>query len=446
MPVVRENELEASIENEVIHDPPFNARFPSAGEMWPEGIPKTVKRNGKDIAVIPFVYMIQGPNVVCGKMAQGLENSPIRRIFSLLFKEPDKNECNKESHYIVNKNTTWATGRNRLLEHVLEWSQKNKVVFDRFVFLDDDVLSMLTSNTHENKWGVYEKLVAQSTAPVMGFQLWCNEYALNPTLTYKCGNVDAMFNVFHRSVIGSFGIAPPYFAGLDHFDWNFSQLIINWMTMILGMHVRQFFIGHRSPLYLDMGLNKHTHKRAPHHFEMVFENFRDLFNVTSDVGSKLQKIVGGLSREKLDLWYPKSVCGTASKDYMTQRQIMTDVFFTQHLNKTHPIVTYTLNWRKRHRPVLDWINEDITTPFVPFYPCKTAQPGEIRIKAPAPVAVPSTVFSKSSMKQSTLSTTPVPSISEKEYNDWNWIGIFQLFSIIGVVVLYYRMKTKKRIN
>lgn len=137
---------------------------------------------------------------------------PDDKLCLLTFKQPADNA-------IFLPNSTWTTGRNALLQAVLDKAAKGEV-YDYYIFLDDDLI--WTSGSFQE----FEDRL-EASKPLIAFP-HMRGYAYTPvTFMY-----DACFNAFHKDVIFKTDLLP-YVADFDHISWWYSQFIVIYKTLYM---------------------------------------------------------------------------------------------------------------------------------------------------------------------------------------------------------------------
>lgn len=110
-------------------------------------------------------------------------------------------------------NSTWTTGRNRLLEEAKKMA-KNGIVYDYYIFCDDDIIFL------NGSWKTLEdKLMIEN--PMIGYP-HMNNYPYDSTTPFM---FDACLNAFSKHAIFNTDLLP-YIDTYDAYSWWYSQLIL----------------------------------------------------------------------------------------------------------------------------------------------------------------------------------------------------------------------------
>jgi hypothetical protein len=178
-----------------------------------------------------FLYLVQTD----GNLPSHYADIPNENadILYLSYKEPIEG-------YIHFPNSTWTTGRNRLLEE----ARNSKHQYLYYIFLDDD-LEFIQGN-----WRYFEEMLLKYM-PAISTSVSYNEN-LNPNLEAQVVySYDAMFNAFHRDVFFD-DLLLPYIDKFDDVCWYESQLIFIHISAILyPNHILQFN-------YVEVDNSKHN--------------------------------------------------------------------------------------------------------------------------------------------------------------------------------------------
>jgi len=158
-------------------------------------------------------YLIQGS-------ARLLKNFPFPRSNDIFIASYDEPLSIDGAKTIYVPNTSWAEGRNTLLDTALK---KNK--YDYFVFCDDDV-SFLSGSffSFEQALRVYKPLVGVPRTPASEMFV----PTISDTSVQRANIFDQQFIALHKKLIGKVGIAP-LVTEYDNVSWHITCEIFNYL-------------------------------------------------------------------------------------------------------------------------------------------------------------------------------------------------------------------------
>lgn len=181
----------------------------------------------------PFLYLVQGRGRLPAHYTE-LE-SDRSDVIHLTWGEP-------VGEAIYHPGSTWAEGRNRLLEEALVRPERPLY----YILLDDDV------EFEKGGWRLFEdELLTYRPAvaapfyplydavvdPVPGVEAYPPRPGTDAQTAFWH---DAMYAAFHRDVVAD-GLLLPYYTGMDHISWPISQWFVIFLARVLySGHVLQF--------------------------------------------------------------------------------------------------------------------------------------------------------------------------------------------------------------
>jgi hypothetical protein len=161
---------------------------------------------------LKYIYLIQGKR---SEVINSLKLIPKKRLCICLTYDIEINDnLNDDIKFLFKPKTTWAEGRNILLDFVLS---KN-YYFEYLIFLDDDVLFATGSfSVFEYLLKKYKPLVA---IPLSNVILESNRYNNKLEIQHPIG-MDQIVQAYNKQVINE-NIILPYITKFDNLSWWYS--------------------------------------------------------------------------------------------------------------------------------------------------------------------------------------------------------------------------------
>lgn len=213
-----------------------------------------------------FLYLVQTP----GKIPEIYDYLKSKKIVLLSFKE------NTEETDIFFPGSTWTTGRNKLREHVIS---KN-MVFDYYIFLDDDVQFEEMSqeegfNKFEEMVNIYKPEICVPKLQLFYDNLFDNN--INSTVTTIF--YDAIYSCFsHKMLLNN--IIFPYDDTFDKNSWWISQYILFMLCSLLNIDIL---------LFRNINISNTQHNEYPRSMEKSNEAQEHVFKKLSDLNIQFDK-------------------------------------------------------------------------------------------------------------------------------------------------------------
>ena len=166
-------------------------------------------------------------------------------------------------------NSTWNTGRNRLLKEAFLMGE-----YDYYIFMDDDLVFSDSNKTKESPFRIFEKFLLESK-PAVGItngswhqEIFCPENELCSPHYY-----DACFNAFRKDTLE---ILLPYCENYDDISWWWSHAILYTVGGLLyeGGHIQNNRINYKNLVHLDYPKSKINKLSIP--IEWVGSSFMSL--------------------------------------------------------------------------------------------------------------------------------------------------------------------------
>lgn len=245
--------------------------------------------------------------------------------------------------------TTWTTGRNALLEYVLN----NKIRTYKqpgylyYIFLDDDMLNVLVGDT---KWTDFENFLLEKQ-PSVGYISQAATFMhshMTKGSNYTLGmfNVDANVVAFHRYTVGT----------LIPYDYTTDPVSIFYSAYISNMLTSAFYGSSRIGLN-TIGIDAtqgHRHEpdsryKRNDNFGYTVKYMENFFKQTSVMATSFDIVNCGRNTPKGRAFYGCDflVCGKPTKAARIE-----DKWMEENLNGNHSHAKNLLQWRKSYKDVL----------------------------------------------------------------------------------------------
>eukprot|EP00117_Sycon_ciliatum_P002515 scpid87015/ scgid7710/ len=206
-----------------------------------------------------FSYLVMGPSEPPTIWRNVSQNADVFVIYLSWKKRPVtmiRTAKYKTSHH---GNSSWASGRNKLLSLALETEQQQRWRFEYFVFWDSDVRLIYRHNqtgflldSHEKAEAHFRKLLlrdrpARAGVQYPGYRDWI------PTYETKCLDTcryDACVDAFHRTTVEHVLPYPPQF---DKYNWWMASETVTFRSAALFAHHCNKY----QEIVVDAFLNQH---------------------------------------------------------------------------------------------------------------------------------------------------------------------------------------------
>jgi hypothetical protein len=155
-------------------------------------------------------------------------------------------------------NSTWTTGRNKLLEIIKQKAAKGEI-YDYYIFVDDDTYWV------QGSWKAFEDRLAKEE-PQIGMP-----YLQHYTVNYSGKTVfmyDACINAFSKHVIFDTDLLP-YDGHLDALSWWYSQYVVIYRTIYM-FHPKDVHL-YEDLIYDDVAHTPYPRRHDDNDFLPYFE-------------------------------------------------------------------------------------------------------------------------------------------------------------------------------